>query len=622
MTKEKMSTLYRVFRENFHLYWRRYCFAICLMLGVAISQAVSAYLLKDVMNVVFGAQKLEYQSQAIGPLAPIRLALSSTANHIASWISRDSAQLGSVVFLSLSIMLLFFSKGLCTYGAAVILNRIGNNIVARMQKRITGHLLDQSMRFFSRHSSSELMTVLNVGANATSNVMNQMIGRLQDLFMALGLVTTLFVLSPKLSLFSFLIFIPMAIGLSRIIKKVKQAMRKQQAWIVQVTSATLEGVQGIKVVKSYNLEKHMRQRFDSAIHGVENMSNKLARISERTSPLMESLGGIVIALVIFYSGYQAIVEKQEPGVLFAFVAAFLMAYEPIKRVARANVTINQALMGVSWAYRILDEDDRIVESKDSKALVCENGHICVNQVSFSYRMESTILRDVSLDCLPNSVTALVGPSGSGKSTVMNLIAKLYLVQGGQISIDDQNLNDVSGDSIRQSIAWVTQDTYLFDDTIENNIRLGREGATDEEIRRAAKMAHADGFIMEMPQGYQTRVGENGGQLSGGQKQRISIARAFLKDAKILLLDEATSALDSESEKQIQEALDLLMEGRTTVVIAHRFSTIRKASRIYVFDRGRVVASGSHADLMKDENGVYSSLYRLQFEPMKGAHLEI
>jgi ATP-binding cassette subfamily B protein len=291
----------------------------------------------------------------------------------------------------------------------------------------------------------------------------------------------------------------------------------------------------------------------------------------------------------------------------------LLAYDPIKRIAKMNVSLQSSLIGVDLLYQLLDSDYTIPDAPDAKPLKLEKGGIKLDRITFAYRPGHPVVRDVSLECPGGQVTALVGPSGSGKSTILNLIERFYRIEQGSISVDGQDISSLITESLRTHISLVSQDTFLFSDTLRNNILFARPDATQEEVEAAARAAYAHDFILEQPQGYDTQVGENGGRLSGGQRQRISIARAFLKNAPILLLDEATSALDSESEQQIQLAFDRLMEGRTTVVIAHRFSTIRNASTIHVMQDGQVVASGSHEVLLGDPNSIYAHLYRLQFQ---------
>jgi ATP-binding cassette subfamily B protein len=328
---------------------------------------------------------------------------------------------------------------------------------------------------------------------------------------------------------------------------------------------------------------------------------------------MEFMGGLAIAFIVVYGGYRNVVLGQSAESLIAFLTALLLAYEPIKRIARMNVGLQTSLVGVRMLYDVLDSDFRIGQSSTAKPLTIPRGSVELRDLTFSYLPGQPVLRNVSLVCPGGTVTALVGPSGSGKSTILNLIERFFVPDSGQLLIDGQDLADVTLDSLRGQMSLVSQDTFLFSDTIRNNIRLVRQDATDAEVEAAARAAFAHDFILEQPDGYDTLVGENGTNLSGGQRQRISIARAFLKNAPILLLDEATSALDSESEMQIQRAFDQLMQGRTTIVIAHRFSTIRNAATIHVMESGRLVGSGSHHDLMRDADGLYAHLYRLQYQ---------
>jgi ATP-binding cassette subfamily B protein len=443
--------------------------------------------------------------------------------------------------------------------------------------------------------------------------MNLLMSRVQDVFTAIALLITMFTLDWRLSCVALLIVAPVTITLSGVVRRIRKIAKSSFLGVVNVIAAIQEAIIGNKLIKSYNLEPHMQNRLDLAIGEVEKLQNKMATVSNRTSPIMETMGGIVIAAIVFYGGYRNLIQGQNAGSLMAFLTALLFAYEPIKRIARANVALNTSLIGVKVFYDLLDADHSIPDVPNAKPIEIAKGEITLRDVTFSYRPDQPVLRNVSLNCPGGHVTALVGPSGSGKSTIFNLIERFYRPDSGVFEIDGQDINAHTTTSLRHQISLVSQDTFLFSDTLSNNIRLARPDATDAEIQDAARAAYAHDFIMEQPQGYDTQVGENGGNLSGGQRQRISIARAFLKNAPILLLDEATSALDSESEKQIQLAFDRLMEGRTTIVIAHRFSTIRNARKIHVMENGLLVASGSHQELMDNPQGLYAHLYRLQFQ---------
>jgi ATP-binding cassette subfamily B protein len=527
----------------------------------------------------------------------------------------DSSHPGmlQIVAVSIGIVLIFLVKGLSEYGSSVILTKIGNNIISRQQRRIGSHILKQSLAFFVAFPSSDLITRVSHAATAARNVMNMLMTRVQDVFTAIALMIAMFTLDWRLSCVALLILAPVSIALGSIIRRIRSISRSQYKGLAQVISGIQESIIGSKLIKSYNLEPSMEGRFDEAIKGVEKVSNKMAVVSARTSPSMEFIGGVAVACIVFYGGYRNLVLGQSADSLIAFLTALLLAYEPVKRIAKMNVSLHSALIGVEMLYNILDSDYTIPDKPDAKPLSISRGEVSLKDVTFSYRPNQPVLRDVSLTCSGGHVTALVGPSGSGKSTILNLIERFYAVDSGRIEIDGQEISGLKTESLRANMSLVSQDTFLFSDTLRNNIRFARPDATDAEIEAAARAAFAHDFIMEQPQGYDTQVGENGGSLSGGQRQRISIARAFLKNAPILLLDEATSALDSESEQKIQIAFDQLMKGRTTIVIAHRFSTIRNARTIHVMQNGKVVASGSHQELISDEKSLYAHLYRLQYE---------
>ena len=601
----------RVLRENFRLYTRRYFTAFVLMACAAIATGISVFLMRDIVRVVFTpASKITAQVEVPKGIAAEKISwfnelLSSLFNNL-------EADMLLVIGVAISILVVFAVKGLSQYGSNVILSKIGNNIVARQQHRLGNQILDQSLAFFVHFPSSDLITRTSNCANAAREVMNLLMMRVQDVFTAIALLVSMFALDWRLSLAALFVMSPVVIALGKIIRRIKKVANMEFAGFIQIVAAIQEAILGNKLIKAYTLEPHMRGRFQEAISGVEQRANKLAIVSNRTSPIMEFMGGLAIAFIVIYGGYRNIVLGQSAESLIAFLTALLLAYEPIKRIARMNVSLQSSLIGVSMLYQVLDTDHSILQSDTAKPLKVSKSTIELRNASFSYLAGQPVINNISLTCPGGSVTALVGPSGSGKSTILNLIERFYAPDSGQVLIDDQDLTDVTIASLRSQMSLVSQDTFLFSDTIRNNIRLVRQDASDTEVEHAAKAAFAHDFILEQPNGYDTLVGENGSSLSGGQRQRISIARAFLKNAPILLLDEATSALDSESEQNIQQAFDRLMQGRTTIVIAHRFSTIRNASMIHVMQNGNLVASGSHEQLIRDTDGLYAYLYRLQY----------
>jgi ATP-binding cassette subfamily B protein len=373
-----------------------------------------------------------------------------------------------------------------------------------------------------------------------------------------------------------------------------------------------ETLQSIRMVKAFSLESEMRRRLGASVSEVENESNKMARVANRASPLMEVLGGIAIALASIYGGYRVIYTGATPGEFVSFLAAFLLAFEPAKRLARLNVDLSNNLVGVRVLYEVIDSPAGEPDDSAMPSLALTNSRGEFNDVIFAYYPSTPVMRGMSFVAERGKVTALVGPSGGGKSTVLNLLLRFYDVDGGKISIDDQNIAKVSRGSLRSEIAYVGQIVHLFRGTIRDNIAFRKFCTGEAEIVSAARAAHAHDFILSFPAGYDTPVGEHGLQLSGGQRQRVSIARALIKDAPIILLDEATASLDSESELQVQEALAQLCKGRTTIVVAHRLSTIMHADRILVVENGAVVESGRHDELLR-KGGRYASFYRLQLK---------
>jgi ATP-binding cassette, subfamily B, bacterial MsbA len=412
--------------------------------------------------------------------------------------------------------------------------------------------------------------------------------------------------------FSFVVAPPAFFILRKLIRRVYAIGRSQFQGGTRILETLQETLQGIRIVKAFTLEDTMRERFDRNVAAVEHEANKMARVSNRSSPLMETLGGCAIAIAITYSGYRVIETGATPGQFFSFIAAFLLAYEPAKRLARLNIELNSGLVGVRILFEVIDSPPSEPSDVGMPDLRIQTPRLEFDDVHFAYRQDEAVLNGLSLVAEPGKLTALVGPSGGGKSTVFNLILRFYEAERGKIVVDRQDVTQVSRRSLRQHIAYVGQDTFLFRGTIRENIAFGRPGASEAEIVAAARGAYAHEFIMSFPRGYDTPVGEHGLQLSGGQRQRVAIARALIKNAPIILLDEATAALDSESELAVREAMEILCRGRTTLAIAHRLHTVSHADRIFVLESGRVTESGQHDELLR-KNGRYAAFYRLQLK---------
>jgi len=372
-----------------------------------------------------------------------------------------------------------------------------------------------------------------------------------------------------------------------------------------------ETAQGIRIIKSFNLESVMRARMAGAVGEVEKAANRMAIGIALSSPVSETLGGVAVAIIILYGGWKVAVAHSDPGSFFAFIGALLSAYEPAKRLGRLNLDLQNSLVGARMVYDLLDEPLPDASDAQKPDLVPGPGLISLEAVSFGYRKGERVLDRIDLEAEPDKTTALVGPSGGGKSTIISLVQRLYEPDSGTVRIDGQDVSAVNAGSLRDAVAFVAQDVFLFRGSVRDNIALGRPGATEPEIEEAARKAHAYGFITSFERGFDTEVGEQGAKLSGGQRQRIAIARAFLKKASIILLDEPTAALDSESEREVQKALEDLRVGRTTIVVAHRLQTIVDADRICVIENGRAVEFGTHDELMK-RRGSYHTFFATQF----------
>ena len=494
-----------------------------------------------------------------------------------------------------------------------MLSRIGNSIIAGNQRRMFEALIRQNIGFFSERHSSEFLARLTVGAAAASQVLNLLVGAVgRDLLSLIALATVMIVQDPIMSAFSFLVVPPALIVLRKLIRRIYHIAKAQFYGGTRILETMQETVQGVRIVKAFTLEDEMRARLEKNITELERESNKWARVAHRASPLMEGLGGFAIAGAMIYGGWRVIETGATPGQFFSFLAAFMLAYEPAKRLARLNIDLNTALVGVRILFEIVDTPPTEPSDEGKPPLKLHTARVEFNNVRFGYRIDETVIHDMSFVAEPGKVTALVGPSGGGKSTVLNLVLRFYDADSGSITIDGQNIVDVSRVSLRRQVAYVGQDVFLFHGTIRDNIAVGRPGASEDEIVAAAKAAHAHEFVSGFPSGYDTPVGERGAQLSGGERQRIAIARALIKDAPIILLDEATASLDSESERLVQDAIAHLCQGRTTIVIAHRLNTITHADRIQVVESGAIVEAGRHDELLR-KGGRYAAFYRLQIK---------
>ncbi len=566
----------RLVMEQGAAYWRRYLVAFALMAVSAATTAGSAYLLGEVINQAYVDKNVR-----------------------------------GIAILSGVTIVIFMLKGAATYGHSVILSQISNAILANNQRRLFAKLMSESVAFFSERHSSEFLARLTSGANSVTQVLSLLINAVgRDLLSLIALVFVMLMQDPYMALLGFLVAPPAMLVLRKLVKRIKGLAHNQFTGTADILETMQESLQGIRTVKAFTLEQTMRDRIDASIAEVELNANKMARVSNRASPLMETLGGFAIAGGLMYGGYRVVAMGATPGQFFSFLTAFLLAYEPAKRLARLNIELNGSLIGARKLLEIVDSPASEPADDDKPALQLTDARVELRDVTFGYRPNEPVLNRMSFVAEPGKVTALVGPSGGGKSTVLALLLRLYDVADGEILIDGQAISGVSRNSLRHQTGYVGQDVYLFRDTIRENIAFGKVGASEAEIIAAARAACAHDFIMGFPLGYDTPVGEHGAQLSGGQRQRVAVARALVKNAPIILLDEATAALDSESEKLVQEAIEHLCQNRTTIVIAHRLHTIMHADAILVVEGGEIVERGRHDELLR-RGGRYASFFRLQ-----------
>ncbi|MBS0237434.1 MAG: ABC transporter ATP-binding protein [Proteobacteria bacterium] len=572
-----IDLLKRLLRENGREYAPQYALVVVCMLLVAGMTSLSAYVLKYVIDTIF--------------------------------VHQDRAAL---VGITVGIVAIFVAKGFAAYFSEVVLGNIGNRLVAQTQKRMFDHMLKVDMAFFQQHTSSDLVTRMSYNANAVRDMLNMVslnLGR--DLFTIIGLVGTMIVLDPILSAIALVGGPVAALSSRKMVERIKKATRSEVHSLAGIIQITREVSQGAQVVKSFQLENKMRQRMFDAIEAVQRISNKMLAIGAGVNPLMETIGGCAVAAVVFYAGWRNLYHGESPGQFFAFITALLMCADPARRISRVQLQLATASVGVRMMYELMDTPARESEPPGKPELQVTSGEIVLSDVSFRYLPNKPVINGMSFSVPAGKVTALVGHSGGGKSTVFALLQRLREPDSGVITIDGQKIADVSLVSLRHNISVVGQDSFLFEGSIIDNIRAGLDNASDEKCIEAAKSASAHEFIMSLPRGYDSQVGELGTQVSGGQRQRIALARAYLKSAPIILLDEPTSALDSETEDAIQRELRNLTKGKTTLVIAHRLSTILHADLIHVIEAGRVIESGTHDQLIAS-GGAYNRLFKLQF----------
>ncbi|CAN7519793.1 ABC transporter ATP-binding protein/permease [Rhizobium rhizogenes] len=574
--------LKRVIAENGRDHIWGYSIAIFCLIVVAASTAMMAFVMRPIVDGAFYERRAEVM-----------------------WL------------ICLAIFAAFIARGFAGYFQSVILSKIGNDIIARYQRRLYAHLMTLSVGFFSEARSAQVAARVSQNVSGIRDVMNLVItSTARDFLSFVFLLGNMVYQDPLLSLIFFVIAPPVFLALRHISKRLRAVTREAVVLNSRVLGAMQETIQGISIVKAFTMEPELDRKINKLITAAENRQNRIVRISERNGPLIETVAGFAVAGVFAYAAYRSIYENVPPGAVFSFIVSLLLAYDPARRLAKLQTQLERAVVNARMIYELLDMEPRQRDLPDAKPLVVTDARIEFRDVQFAYG-DDTVLSGVSFIAEGGQTTALVGPSGAGKSTVINLIPRFYDPKAGSILIDGQDISHVTKQSLREHLAYVSQQPYLFEGTIRDNIRYGRLEATDADIEEAARHAYAHDFILAQPQGYDTPVGENGVTLSGGQRQRLSIARALVRNAPILLLDEATSALDTESEAAVQKALDEAMSGRTVVVIAHRLSTVVRAEKIIVMQNGRVIEEGNHETLAEADNGLYARLNNLQRPAVSG-----
>jgi subfamily B ATP-binding cassette protein MsbA len=519
--------------------------------------------------------------------------------------------LSELYLIPAKVALVYVLKGVFDFAQYYLMAYVGQSVIRDLRDELYERLEQMSLAFFVRRSTGELISRMTNDVALVQGAMTSAItGAVRDAVTVVALVFVVFYRDFWLALIAMCVF-PLAIfPLLQFGRKIKRYSRRMLISLEDITARLTETIAGIRIVKAFAMEDYERERFRQENQKLFNSFMRRFKVRALSNPVMETLGGLGACVVLAYGGYQVITGQSTQGTFFSFLAAVLLLYEPIKRINEVNITVQEGVSAGERIFELLDTPPDVADRPEAGPLQAVEREITYNNVGFTYE-EQPVLRDINFTVKVGEAVAIVGESGSGKSTLLDLLPRFYDVSAGSIRIDGIDVGDVTQRSLREKIGIVTQQTILFDDTVRNNIAYGRPDLPLEKIIAAAQAAHAHGFITSLPNGYDTMIGENGIKLSGGERQRIAIARAVLKDPPILILDEATSNLDSDSEKAVQKALEVLMEGRTTLVVAHRLSTIRNVDRIYVLAGGSIVEQGSHDDLLAT-GGEFARLYNLQF----------
>jgi len=559
-------------------YRPRFVVALGAMLVYAGASAGVAYLVQPIINKILPGEQLEFR------------------------------------YWATLILVAYLAKGLGSYFSTYMMTDIGQRVVRDLRNQLFGHILNQSAAFFGRRTTGQLMSRITNDVNQVQQAVSETLGDLlREGLSVVGYAVMMFYFDWRLALVAVTSAPLVVYPLVRLGQRVRRSTRHSQEQLEHLSHLTAEAFTGHRIVKAFAAERHEGARFAAASELLYRTNLKVTSTLSVLPPIMEFLGGVAIVLLLWYGRYQIGHGQMTPGDFLAFIFAAFMLYTPIKRLSRVNANLQQASAAAHRIFELLDTHSEVKERPDARPLTGVSRGIEFRQVGFTYadQPERPVLRDVSFSVPAGQVVALVGLSGAGKTTLVNLLPRFYDVTDGAVLFDGVDIRDVTLKSLRERIGIVTQETVLFDDTIAKNIAYGAPGASQAAIEDAARAAHAHEFIQTLPNRYETKIGERGQRLSGGQRQRLAIARALLKNSPILILDEATSSLDAESELLVQDALANLMRDRTSFVIAHRLSTVRRADQIIALERGRVAEVGAHEELLTRPDGVYAKLYALQ-----------
>ncbi len=549
--------------------------------------------------------------------------LAAAGNLYLPWIFRDmidkvlnAKDYYMLNVISASIVVIFLLRGIFLYGQNYLMSYVGQHVIIDIRSEVFRKLQRLSMSFYDKNKTGTIMSYVTNDVNALQGAMvDNTIELITEGIILIGSVCAMIYLDWKLTLFTILTFPVVLYFMNYFGKKIRRSGGQIQEATADITSVLQESVSSARVVKSFVREQYEIERFERENDANLKANLKNAKYMATLTPTIEFVAALGVTLILWYGGNNVIAGETTAGSLVAFLAYAVNISNPIKRITRVSGNIQKALAAAQRVFDVLDLREEVQDLPDAKALPAVTGNVSFEHVTFSYNAGDEILHDLSFEAKPGQAIGLVGPSGAGKSTVASLLPRFYDCDSGTICIDGKDIRHVTLDSLRNQVGIVPQETILFNGSVYDNILYGRLDATKEEIEEAAKAANAHDFIMELPDGYNTMLGDRGVNISGGQRQRIAIARAILKDPRILILDEATSALDTESERVVQEALNRLMVGRTSIIIAHRLSTIKNADRILVLDKGKLTEDGTHEELMA-KNGLYAHLYRIQYRTNK------